>query len=406
MKSKIEIYSLLYTAVSLTQVVFVIYQIRHSSTQAISSRMSISSILAQSVLDAVICMGHLMLGAGISDLFFTSFIWISILKLLLFSVFQMRLVIHAYQARFAQELSLEGLRGLRARLVTMHVRFYGVVMLILILGFSVPIHPMIIVVALYSFWWPQIVHNAVHGTKHSLHPAYLYGMTVSRLFLPLYLMGCPANFLAGLWEYLSPSGQLAPGSMLLSPAACYFLVVWMATQVLMLHMQTIFGARFFVPKRFLPQRYDYRRPLPASVRANLGLAVSTAASSSVPESTLDDSDLETGALLRDATSTGAAASTGFEMTAFGRTVNPLQTALPPTAGGNSASSGDAAMGNNASEGLECVICYNAVDVQGHTCAYMVRSIALFLLSSLSTSKHIGRDVCRLPHVTMSFTRTA
>lgn len=335
--------------------------------------MSISSILAQSVLDAVICMGHLMLGAGISDLFFTSFIWISILKLLLFSVFQMRLVIHAYQARFAQELSLEGLRGLRARLVTMHVRFYGVVMLILILGFSVPIHPMIIVVALYSFWWPQIVHNAVHGTKHSLHPTYLYGMTVSRLFLPLYLMGCPANFLAGLWEYLSPSGQLAPGSMLLSPAACYFLVIWMSTQVLLLHMQTIFGPRFFVPKRFLPQRYDYHRPLPTSVRANLGLAVSTATSSGAPESTLDDSDLETGALLRD-TNAGVA-STGFEMTAFGRTANPLQAALPSTTtGGNSASNGDPGTGN-ASEGLECVICYNAVDVQGHNCAYMVSPIA-------------------------------
>lgn len=69
---------------------------------------SVTAVLAQSLLDAVICMGHLLLGAGISNLFFANFLWISVLKLLLFSVFQMRLVINAYQARYAQELAGEG----------------------------------------------------------------------------------------------------------------------------------------------------------------------------------------------------------------------------------------------------------------------------------------------------------
>lgn len=78
-------------------------------------------------------------------------------------------------------------------------------------------------------------------------------------------MGCPENFLVKLWQYFSPSGQLSPSSQLLSPSACIFLVVWLAVQVGILHLQTAFGPRFFVPKRFLPQRYDYHRPLPAHV---------------------------------------------------------------------------------------------------------------------------------------------
>lgn len=68
-----------------------------------------------------------------------------------------------------------------------------------------------------------------------------------------------------LWQYFSPSGQLSPSSELLSPSACIFLVVWLAVQVGILHLQATFGPRFFVPKRFLPQRYDYHRALPAQV---------------------------------------------------------------------------------------------------------------------------------------------
>lgn len=344
-----EVYSLLYTAVCLMQVVFVIFQIRYSSTQALASRMSILGILSQSVLDAVICMGHLLLGTGVSDLFFGSFIWVSVLKLLLFSVFQMRLVINAYQARFAQEISIEGLRGLRARLVTMHIRFYGVVLFILIVGFSFPIHPMIIVLCLYSFWIPQIVHNLQHGTKHAFHPVYFFGMTVSRLFLPLYIMGCPENFLVGLWEYFSPSGHLASNSMILSSSACYFLVIWLAFQVIVLHLQNVFGARFFVPKRFLPQRYDYRRPLPASIQSNLS---TTATGSSNGDSIPEDTDLETGALLRPNTSSNNRSSGDVEMS----TLSNVAIATAP------------------SSTLECVICYNAIEVQGYNHNYMVRII--------------------------------
>lgn len=109
LKNKVEIYALLYTALCLIQVFCVVYQLKLTNlAPALAMKTSITAVLAQSLLDAVICMGHLLLGAGISNLFFANFLWISVLKLLLFSVFQMRLVINAYQARYAQELVGEG----------------------------------------------------------------------------------------------------------------------------------------------------------------------------------------------------------------------------------------------------------------------------------------------------------
>ena len=48
---------------------------------------------------------------------------------------------------------------------------------------------------LYSFWVPQIAACARHDARQPLRPAYVLGMSASRLALPLYLHGCPHNLL-------------------------------------------------------------------------------------------------------------------------------------------------------------------------------------------------------------------
>ncbi len=43
------------------------------------------------------------------------------------------------------------------------------------------------------------------------------------------------------------------------------LVLWMGIQVTVMFFQDKFGPRFFVPKQFLPVKYDYRRPIPSFI---------------------------------------------------------------------------------------------------------------------------------------------
>lgn len=81
------------------QVFLVVFQMKQAATQALVSRISIAAVFAQSLLDANLCMVHLLLCFAFPTLFFGSFIWIAVIKLLLFSVFQMRLIINIYQAR-------------------------------------------------------------------------------------------------------------------------------------------------------------------------------------------------------------------------------------------------------------------------------------------------------------------
>ena len=49
-------------------------------------------LLLQGVLDALMCVGHLLASAAIPGLFLRDFMFISILKLVTFCVFEMRLI--------------------------------------------------------------------------------------------------------------------------------------------------------------------------------------------------------------------------------------------------------------------------------------------------------------------------
>ena len=73
---------------------------KHSSAQAGFGKISYLCICAQGILDAIVCIGHMLLCAAIPTVFFFHFIWVAILSLLLFSVFEMKTVINIFQARF------------------------------------------------------------------------------------------------------------------------------------------------------------------------------------------------------------------------------------------------------------------------------------------------------------------
>ncbi len=73
----------------------------------------------------------------------------------------------------------------------------------------------LLVFGLYSFWIPQIVSCVKNDTRQPLKPAYVIGISLTRLALPLYLYGCPKNLL-----------RLPP-----SPCLCTGLSVFVAAQV-------------------------------------------------------------------------------------------------------------------------------------------------------------------------------
>lgn len=273
MRSQVEFYTLIYSLICISQVILVIQQLKHSLNPASSSKISILSICSLSLLDSVICVSHLLLGASLPRVFFASFIWISLIKLILFAVFQMRIIINILRARYNQEIANSGFIEFRNRLIQLHLRFYGVVLLSFILLFTFRTQPILLVLIFYSFYWPQIIHSVIYGTRHSFSMVFLIFNALSRIFLPLYLLACPDNFLVHLWQYISPTVEVHQNNVILYNApnshnilACYFLIFWLSLQIIILMLQFNYGPRFFVPKRFLPQKYDYKRMIPPHLR--------------------------------------------------------------------------------------------------------------------------------------------
>jgi hypothetical protein len=88
-----------------------------------------------------------------------------------------------------------------------------------------------ILLLVYSFWIPQIITNVVRDSRKPLHPHYILGITVTRLAIPLYVFGCPNNFL-----------RIEPDQ-----SWCVCLIFFTGFQAAILLLQHYLGSRWFIP---------------------------------------------------------------------------------------------------------------------------------------------------------------
>jgi transmembrane E3 ubiquitin-protein ligase len=156
-------------------------------------------------------------------------------------VLELRYVMVIWKARDPEEAAQDG----RASLFVLYLRFYGLLVLgMVILYQMVSIFPLVLCIA-YCYWVPQIVENTVTNAREALSLSYVYGITASRLAIPLYFYGCPDKFM----------------TVQTNPALCVALCLLGLAQVGVLRYQSQYGGRAIIPKPFLPEAYDYFRAL-------------------------------------------------------------------------------------------------------------------------------------------------
>lgn len=239
-------YTLLVTFVAFTQVLVLIRQMEMTSTQAGASRVSLMTVGLQAVADSYLCLGHLTMGIAVQTLF-NAFATAAFFKFIIFSIFEMRYMLLIWKARRPSGFS-EGWDAMRRELSMLYSRFYGSLLFGIFLLYQLQNHWRFFIFALYSFWVPQIVFSAYEDHRRPLHLVYIVGMSVTRLAIPLYFWSCPRNFL-----HIKPQ-----------PMAAVALSAWVFFQSIVLLSQYRFGARWFVPKALLPEKYDYFREIDMS----------------------------------------------------------------------------------------------------------------------------------------------
>ncbi|CAO3616408.1 unnamed protein product [Cunninghamella echinulata] len=279
-------YATMATVIAISQIFLLIHQMEFTPTPSSVSNVSYWTIAMQSMMDGYICLLHLTTGVVMESVFlpFASAAFFSFISV---SIFGMRYLLVIWKIQ-RPEVS----RGNQAATRTAdntntnttnnttnttnnnsnnnnnnnsttqptssqsHMDFSKIYIILLFGLFlfyqsttrSAFIQNIVIGVlgfGLYSFWIPQIIRNVIRGCRKPLSPRYILGMTISRLTIPLYFYACPQNIIGqdpsfGVWA----------------------LVGYMMLQTLVLFFQDLFGPRFFVPEKYLPQTYNYHPILP------------------------------------------------------------------------------------------------------------------------------------------------
>jgi Ring finger domain len=252
--SKAINYSFYMMLVCLIQIFILLRQLLHSQSPSVATRVSLICIGWQTIIDALLCLIHIYLSLAVQPLF-TAFASVAFFKLLIFCVIEMKYMAIIVQARHNSGGATITADELRHQVAVLHIRFYVAMVIIFLFVFYSPgKNRTYIILALYSFWVPQIILNIITEAKAPLHKHYIYGMSVTRVIAPLYIFGLRNNFLKEVYPESTTDSLL-----------CQLLVLWVGCQTAILIAQGKYGARFMIPKRFLPPKFDYSRPIPASM---------------------------------------------------------------------------------------------------------------------------------------------
>ncbi|XP_073005439.1 transmembrane E3 ubiquitin-protein ligase FLY1-like [Typha latifolia] len=236
-------YTLMVTFISFLQVLLLIRQMEHSNTQSGAAKVSILMIGQQAIMDAYLCLLHLTAGILVESLF-NAFATAAFFKFVVFSIFEMRYLLAIWKASRPLN-SGEGWETMRRELSILYSRFYGILLGGIIIMYELHNFLRPILFIMYSFWTPQIVANVIRDTRKPLHPQYILGMSITRLAIPLYIFGCPSNFM-----HIEPDMKW-----------CIYLGSFMGMQSLILISQHYLGSRWFIPHQILPEKYSYHRKL-------------------------------------------------------------------------------------------------------------------------------------------------
>lgn len=234
-------YTLMVTFISFLQVLLLIRQMEHSNTQSGAAKVSIVMIGQQAIMDAYLCLLHLTAGILVESLF-NAFATAAFFKFVVFSIFEMRYLLAVWKASRPLNNG-EGWEAMRRELSVLYSRFYGILLggILVMYEFHRFLRPILLLV--HSFWIPQIITNVIRDSRKPLHPYYILGMTITRLAIPLYVFGCPHNFM-----------RIEPDK-----AWCIFLSAFMGFQAFVLLIQHYLGSRCFIPRQILPEKYSYYR---------------------------------------------------------------------------------------------------------------------------------------------------
>ncbi|CAA0808652.1 RING/U-box superfamily protein [Striga hermonthica] len=223
-------YTLMVILISSLEILMLNRLTEHSDTETGTAKVSLLMIGHQAIMDTYLCILHLTAGSLVDSLF-NAFASATFFKFVVFSIYEMHLLLAIWKAN--RPPNEENWDTTRRELSALYSRFYAILLGGIIIMYEFHKFFRFILLLLHSFWIPQICINVVRNSRKALHPYYILGITITRAAIPLYVFGCPHNFMR----------------IELDRNWCICLALFMGLQVFILLLQHYFGARCFIPRR-------------------------------------------------------------------------------------------------------------------------------------------------------------
>lgn len=246
---KVVHYAIWVNLLTVIQIRCFLAQMRYTDEGPSVAKLSIVGIAVQALMDAYDSFLHLSLSAS-SRYMFNTFAIISLFKFVLFALLEVRYLLTIWRQR-RRDVFSAGWDTVRRELSKVYSRFYGILILGLVLIFNSLEHLDLIAFAFQAYWVPQILHDARQGSKNAFHNNFIAGISVTRCLEIVYFWGCPSGVFSGdLYPRL-------PGSP--NPRLCAAVVLLQGAQVGLMASQKVLGPRWFIPWICLPNVYNYSR---------------------------------------------------------------------------------------------------------------------------------------------------
>lgn len=266
-------------ALLFTQILLTVKQMNCTNTPSTISRISFWSICLMGLVDGSLAMIYLVASAVVNQLYLPLTVS-AFLCFILASMFEMRFMINIYMSQI-NERSLNLFTALQGRPLddsedqglpqtnntiptaipqdesqvsgAIYTRFFFTLIVFTFVVLNSIVWPKsirenfekLVLLVLNSYWLPQAYRNAVRGSHRSFKWWFILGTTLVRLSPVFYTFVVKDNVFEHHYD----------------PKFFTLLFIWILMQISILVLQSILGARFFLPKRMLPQTYDYHPAL-------------------------------------------------------------------------------------------------------------------------------------------------
>ena len=237
---KVRIYSFILSIFGLVEIYHILKLImKVTETNEIGNKLSILSISISCCFKVVICIMHFFLSISTTDEDMSYHFGVpTIIFFFGFTGFELKLLLLVFKARndgiVNQELY-------RRRLLCLYLFFYvSLSMMVLNIRECLTNYSLILFVYIFS-WLTQILYSIFTNTRPPMSRMYIISLSLTRLYLPIYLKGFNGNIFDLKPSYLK----------------VYLLVIITLIEIIILFLQKTFGARTILPKKYRKKGFDY-----------------------------------------------------------------------------------------------------------------------------------------------------